>query len=75
MKVLSHSKLSGNIFYGNVNEKKIIYNGKKDIINEDEFKACMINWVRHREKDSSEGLEFEVYGRKFHIVIKEIDNG
>lgn len=72
MKKLTHSNLSGSIFYGTVNEKKGIYT-KKETINEEDFLVALICFIRHREKSSELGATVEVLGRKFNLVAFEIE--
>ncbi len=72
MKKLTHSNLSGSIFYGTVNEKKGIYT-KKETVDEEDFLVALICFIRHREKNSELGATVEVLGRKFNLIALEIE--
>lgn len=72
MKMLSHSNLTGIVFYGTVNTEKQMYVGKKDIVDDEQFIRTMINYIRHRETNSDDGAIVEIQGRKFNLKALEI---
>lgn len=72
-KILTCSSFTGSLFYGTVNEEKGIYTNK-ELIDGEQFKVAMLNYIMYHLNDNSSKLELEVQNRKFIINIKEVEN-